>query len=376
LWGNNVALRDPVAAYNAKNNLEAQLVSNLLNNAGIESFVTEDASVVGITLFGPIAEVHKPQIWIDRSDLAQAKPVLDDYERRNREREAAGHGDAAAGTMEPNVTCRCEDCGEQMTVPARRRGYVETCPHCGEFVDVPEDAEPAVATVPADQEAERVDSSDVPTNTRLWLEVAAILCLAVIPELVYAIESWLNPGVEAFWQISLYWLARSLQVSAPILFILWVSREPWSQFGIVRPRWFLDAFFGLVLWSIATSAYWLLFALLPKSFWETWRDSWPGRQDGIVAAVVLIAALVANSVAEELVARGYLIPRFQRLLGSTPAGIIVAALLFASYHCYQGTPGVVNAALFGIIYGTWFRYIRRLWPLIVAHTLTNLDSHW
>jgi hypothetical protein len=47
-----MALRDPVAVYNAANNLEAQLLSNRLNEAGIEAHVTEDVSIVGVWLLG------------------------------------------------------------------------------------------------------------------------------------------------------------------------------------------------------------------------------------------------------------------------------------------------------------------------------------
>lgn len=38
----HVALRDPVAVFNADTNVEAQLVRTLLVDAGVEAFVVED----------------------------------------------------------------------------------------------------------------------------------------------------------------------------------------------------------------------------------------------------------------------------------------------------------------------------------------------
>lgn len=72
--------------------------------------------------------------------------------------------------------------------------------------------------------------------------------------------------------------------------------------------------------------------------------------------------------------RGYLIARLQYLLRSGWLAVVVTATLFASYHSYQGVVGVIviGAAVHGLVYGLAFCLCRRLWPLCVAHTLTNL----
>ncbi len=110
-----MALRDPFAAYNAANNLEAHLVCNLLNDAGIEAYVIEDLSQVGVWLGGLIPEIHKPQVWIERADVERAKPFLEDYERRaeERRRELANA---------PPVEVVCEECGKTSPVPGQSKG--------------------------------------------------------------------------------------------------------------------------------------------------------------------------------------------------------------------------------------------------------------
>src|SRR6187200_2178746 len=80
-----MALRDPVAVYNAASNVEAHLVQNALVSGGVEAHVTEDVSQVGTWAFGLIPELHKPQVWVERADIARAKPILEGYERRSAE---------------------------------------------------------------------------------------------------------------------------------------------------------------------------------------------------------------------------------------------------------------------------------------------------
>jgi hypothetical protein len=129
-----MALRDPVAVYNAANNVEAHLVQNALLAAGVEAFVTEDVSQVGTWMFGLLPEIHKPQVWVERADTDRAKPVLEDFERHAAERREA---DAAEEALTgPPVEVVCEECGQRTTFPPRHRGSVQQCRHCGAYVDV------------------------------------------------------------------------------------------------------------------------------------------------------------------------------------------------------------------------------------------------
>lgn len=51
-----------------------------------------------------------------------------------------------------------------------------------------------------------------------------------------------------------------------------------------------------------------------------------------------------------------------------------SAALFASYHLYQGLPGVVWAFAVGLVFGTVFRATGRLGPLVVAHAASNFAT--
>jgi hypothetical protein len=127
-----MALRDPIAAYNASTNLEAHLIAAMLREAGLEASVVEDLSTAGIWMGGVVGEIHKPQVWIERADVERAKPVLDEFESHARERKRAA-ADA------PDIEVLCEECGERSLFPGNQYGSVQNCPHCRAFVDVGDD---------------------------------------------------------------------------------------------------------------------------------------------------------------------------------------------------------------------------------------------
>ena len=133
-----MGLRDPVAVYNAATNMDAQMVRNALLATGVEAHVTEDLSRAGTWVGGVISEIHKPQVWVDRCDIERAKPVLEEYERRALELQAASTDEAAAGEA---IEVVCEECGESSTFPVAQRGSVQECPHCNAYLDVEVDEE-------------------------------------------------------------------------------------------------------------------------------------------------------------------------------------------------------------------------------------------
>jgi hypothetical protein len=122
--------RDPVAAYNSVNNVEAHLVCGLLQNAGVPAKVIEDVSQVGVWWGGTVAEIHKPQVWIERDDVERARPILTEYDRRNAGRRTV---QPEAG---PPIEVVCEECGKRSVFPKSQNGTTQNCPHCQAYVDV------------------------------------------------------------------------------------------------------------------------------------------------------------------------------------------------------------------------------------------------
>lgn len=220
------------------------------------------------------------------------------------------------------------------------------------------------------------------TPRELWLEVTAVLALAVFPDLWFTASGWLWPELTAEQPFAYTYSAlivRSLQISLPVLWIIARCGQPWETFGLVFPWWRDVGYTALAVLAAETAEalYWeALYRVVPGEVFT--RDSealsamFPPADTTAYVAIV-VAASLANGFAEELVMRGYLIPRFERLLGSGWSSVGLTAALFAAYHLYQGWIGAGGALVLGIVYGAMFRKVRRLWPFALAHALIDIN---
>ena len=90
------------------------------------------------------------------------------------------------------------------------------------------------------------------------------------------------------------------------------------------------------------------------------------------AVPVLILAAIQNAVLEEVVVVGYLVTRLRDLGLRLPVVVLVSAVLRGSYHLYQGFGAFVGNAVMGVVFALFFIRTRRVWPLIVAHSLLDI----
>jgi membrane protease YdiL (CAAX protease family) len=160
---------------------------------------------------------------------------------------------------------------------------------------------------------------------------------------------------------------RSIQVSAPALYIIWRSGDPWSHFGLMRPAWAVDLPLGLGVFLAGAFIDEVHSGIRPAP-----RAAADPATSGPAVYLLYLWASCANGFAEELVMRGYLLPRLRRLCGSVTASVALTSVLFAAYHVYQGPAETLAILLLGVVYGTAFCLTGRLWPVALAHALTNL----
>jgi membrane protease YdiL (CAAX protease family) len=216
----------------------------------------------------------------------------------------------------------------------------------------------------------------------LWLEVLAVLFIAVLPDLWSTVGFLvLKPTARSLNTREVHLVFRSVQVSWLVLYLMARSGTPWSRFGIVAPRWTWDslaAFGNLITARLCYLAYAAVVmetvsAEALKQDTQRLAELFKAPSGPEQTALVIVAC-IANGFAEELVMRGYLIPRFEDLLGSSAKAIFLSALLFASYHLYQGYYGAGSALVVGLVFGVIFCSSRRIWPLAAAHALHNILS--
>ncbi len=131
-----MALQNPVAVYNAGTNLEAHVLKLRLADAGIEAFVSEDLSTIGVWPVGTLPGIHKPQIWVSKSDAERARPILATHESEAAERNRAS--EQTALDVGPPIEVVCDECQAKSVFPANLRGTIQDCPACGEYLDIGE----------------------------------------------------------------------------------------------------------------------------------------------------------------------------------------------------------------------------------------------
>jgi membrane protease YdiL (CAAX protease family) len=282
-----------------------------------------------------------------------------------------------------DVTFDCQECGRSITFPGERRGHVEECPECHNYVDVPYQTESsrspelaAAASQPGTDEPPKGPATGPRTSGQLWIEVMAVLCLAYVPYLFSALTATLepNPTSYSFGNGMLYRIISALRVSMPLLVILALGRDSWRLFGIVPPKWITDVLLGCVIWLTGLIVKDFAICLLSPVMLQKWafvQVAHQTRPEGTAVFCLLFVTCLAGAFSEELVMRGYLIPRLERLLRSTWVAILVTSALFASYHAYQGITPVIAHVATGLFYAVWFCLLRRLWPLCLAHALHN-----
>ncbi|MGI8978587.1 MAG: CPBP family intramembrane glutamic endopeptidase [Pirellulaceae bacterium] len=214
-------------------------------------------------------------------------------------------------------------------------------------------------------------SPPLPDGT-LWGEVGAVLAIGVVPHILATGVSLWAPQAPPlpYWLDAIQLMVWSGCVIFVALYLIQRSGESWERFGMSRPRLW-DVLFGLGLF-LASDCLWMFCGGLVT--WEAWATTdyqFPRLQHPADYGLMVIRH-GANGFAEELVTRAYLVTRFEYLLKSRGAAVVLAAALFASYHGYQGVAGIAHTLAFGLLYGVAFLMLRRVWPLAIGHALFNI----
>lgn len=212
---------------------------------------------------------------------------------------------------------------------------------------------------------------------RLWLLVVFVLCLAVVPDLHWALRTWLDepPALGTGWpamEVAIYLIERSVRVVLPLVCLLAIIGFPFRSLGLWRIR-SVDVTITVALLIVTLPMTHLLRSIIAAIV--------EPRYFGIVLApgslaewFICIFADAFNAVAEELAIWGVLYVCLRRLWHRNEwASLLVAALTFGSYHIYQGVDGFIVITIMGLLHGVFFRLTRRLWPLIIAHAATNIS---
>lgn len=237
----------------------------------------------------------------------------------------------------------------------------------------------------------------VPTQRRLWWELAIVLLLSLGASALWSVLRFLDVSTRATpigeQQVALNparsdraWLDLSYQLTsialdlvpvALVCWLLWRARRPHlGALGIDAARPARDSLSGAAL-VLVIGIPGLALYLAGRTMGLT-VDVVPSPLDAewFTVPVLLLSALRAG-LTEEVIVIGYLFERLRRLgwgagrLGTWPI-IVAAAVLRGIYHLYQGVPALLGNVAMGLLFGWLYARTGRLVPLIVAHTLIDV----
>jgi membrane protease YdiL (CAAX protease family) len=170
-------------------------------------------------------------------------------------------------------------------------------------------------------------------------------------------------------------ILRDLSLLALIFFFLWRNREAIATIGWNARRLIVDVVIGVLLF-------------IPMFFGAAWLESFlvnigfsvppPSNSSGITPANttvdVLLAVLLVIVVAitEETIFRGYLIKRFASVIGSPAVALLLASVVFAVGHGYEGSAGVLTVGAMGLVFGIVYMWRKSLVAPMTMHFLQDL----
>jgi len=85
---------------------------------------------------------------------------------------------------------------------------------------------------------------------------------------------------------------------------------------------------------------------------------------------LIVIFVILNSVFEELLVTAYVIESFAR--DGAALAITVSTLFRFAYHLYQGPLASLSIIPLGLLFGAMYWQRRNVWPLMVAHTISNV----
>jgi membrane protease YdiL (CAAX protease family) len=176
-------------------------------------------------------------------------------------------------------------------------------------------------------------------------------------------ETRLVPAiVGAVFQTFLSW--------SPVLVIAYLlvrSGEGWAGIGLTRFR-ARDAGQGVALW-LASFVLVLILAQIFRNFGQREVDFLPEALPLWFRVVQAVLIATTAGATEEIVVRGYAQTRLEQLRAPTAVIVLLPTALWGVLHVYQGLGAALTIFCLGLMYAVYFQRTRRLWPLILAHTL-------
>jgi hypothetical protein len=183
----------------------------------------------------------------------------------------------------------------------------------------------------------------------------------------------------------LFWSLSTLVIATWRMKVRGIS---WKDIGLERPKNIKKTILVSVGILIATMLSIMLFHIIKDYLPFTLEDhnysknstsKFGGLKGNWLLFFAIIPGVLAESMLEELLDRGFLINWIERLFSSTTFATVIAVILQAAIFGFRHSNDIsvrsITVGLIGLVMGiAYVKFGRNLWPLIIAHCLLNTLS--
>lgn len=214
--------------------------------------------------------------------------------------------------------------------------------------------------------------SSVQIVAREQLYEVLVFLFLIVPSMALSFFA-IKQGDVGFTLTAVATILRDLALVSLILFFLWRNREAITQIGWTFKNGWKDIILGVVLFIPVFFGAAFLDNLLQAAGFSAPATPQPSflTAQGPLQFLLAFVLVVVVALAEETIFRGYLILRFQALLSSPAAAVVLSAFVFSLGHGYEGTSGVITVGTMGAVFAVVYLWRKSLVAPITMHFLQD-----
>ena len=188
-------------------------------------------------------------------------------------------------------------------------------------------------------------------------------------------------GPVGLFAILLIVLTSVFKPLSAILVLVWAwrSHTPWREIGYVRPKSWLGSLAVGIVFGCAFKLLMkvIVMPLLGAPAVNPAYHYLAGNRAALPG--IVFTMIVGAGFAEETLFRGYLFERLGKLFGTGVGAkvsiVLLTSVLFALGHYSNlGLPGVEQAMITGLAFGTIFAITGHIWMVMCAHAAFDLAA--
>ncbi len=173
---------------------------------------------------------------------------------------------------------------------------------------------------------------------------------------------------------------RAVTAALAIAYVTCRRRQPWTSLGLTTRGVLTDIAIGIG----ALPAVYGLIALTMLAVWFLYPGLIGQMNENAERLMTLIPRLsplqfvpvsLLIGVYEELLFRGFMMPRLRRTLGGWTPALLVSSAVFTALHAFEQTPlALIVVAILSLVFSLATIWRRSILPAIVTHALFDFSQ--